>query len=695
MKKLILGIGLLVASCVVAKSTPSTLTAWVLTGSWQHPDSQHSPFTTIDSVRKWEATQTDMVFGSLQDLTANKNTVAIGYMYAHKFDCRPDEQLGWIAARAYQQDIPLETAFLHYQQDTIVALPDLSSGLHYLLQGEPLLSLYVHQQNYATARLPLQIQVNDQLITHFAYPITSLLVTASKPPRISIPILDEDSAIKEWREITIQWQQTDQGWLAQLSRPFSLLNNRPIYRGRSLNTGDKSLQAGFRPWSLQLTWSEPTQVERIATEPWLELDSYDDQTVMVFPGWDPANDRDNDGYIDSKEWQQRANKKASARFPHQARLIPTGKMWSGSCWYRTNFSDAKFNQIHASWYQFDWQRQGLSGAYNDDMAKLLGKNQFTLFQGGLIREMAPLIAGELDAEQKYGQQLAQFFTEIKHQTKTQYLAANISELNLWQYQAWPQELKQVVNVWLREHYLYPTIGLAKLQHYWEHFALVAQGDISLVMSSTKTGLSQQYPSQQQAWQQDITTGLALYYLFNVPQQTYYHSWNQTFVYGSGNTKFNPQNPVSSTWYQSGVPKNWAYYPQHMLAVDIGEPTLPPDGYRLVKWVSEKAKADSQDTQLGTIPIYPSHWFWLKRDGWWDDIPKEGVIARQYSKGLVLYRASREAKQSSFYQVEPINIVLPDLYQRVNFDGTLSPASQQISIKGYEGIVLKRYDGTEP
>ncbi|WP_209316968.1 hypothetical protein [Photobacterium damselae] len=252
-----------------------------------------------------------------------------------------------------------------------------------------------------------------------------------------------------------------------------------------------------------------------------------------------------------------------------------------------------------------------------------------------------------------------------------------------------------MNVWLREHYLYPAIGLAQLQHYWEHFALMAQGDISLVMSSTKTGLSQQYPSQQQAWQQDITTGLALYYLFNVPQQTYYHSWNQTFVYGSGNTKFNPQNPVSSTWYQSGVPKNWAYYPQYMLAVEIGEPTLPPDGYRLVKWVSEKAKADSQDTQLGTISIYPSHWFWLKRDGWWDDIPKEGVIARQYSKGLVLYRASREAKQSSFYQVEPINIELPELYQRINFDGTLSPASQQISIKGYEGIVLKRYDGTEP
>lgn len=121
--------------------------------------------------------------------------------------------------------------------------------------------------------MPLQIQADDQLITHFAYPITSLLVTASKPPRISIPILGEDSAIKEWREITIQWQQTDQGWLAQLNRPFSLLNNRPIYRERSLNTGDKSLQAGFRPWSLQLTWSEPTQVERIATEPWLELDS--------------------------------------------------------------------------------------------------------------------------------------------------------------------------------------------------------------------------------------------------------------------------------------------------------------------------------------------------------------------------------------------------------------------------------------
>ena len=201
----------------------------------------------------------------------------------------------------------------------------------------------------------------------------------------------------------------------------------------------------------------------------------------------------------------------------------------------------------------------------------------------------PYLAGSKQAEYEYAKQLAEFLQQVKSLTGTQWLAANISELNVWHYAPWPPALREVIDVWLREHYLTPAIGLERLQRYWDNFALAGQQDRSLIMASFKGGRSQHVPSDPSAWQMDIETNLALYYLFNVPNRTYYHSWNQTFRYGSGNT-------AKDNWQQAGIAKNMAYQPTAMLQIDIGAPEVAPPGTNLVVFDNRGEEADSRSNQ---------------------------------------------------------------------------------------------------
>ena len=208
------------------------------------------------------------------------------------------------------------------------------------------------------------------------------------------------------------------------------------------------------------------------------------------------------------------------------------------------------------------------------------------------------------------------------------------------------------------------------------------------MVSTKGGRSQVAPLLSTAWHQDIETGLALYYLFNIPQRTYYHSWNAGFYYGSGNT-------TDKNWYRQGVPKNWVYQPSAMLKVDIGQPTIAPKGHRIVYWRNKTndvdIKAKTSSAMLGDISVAPANWFWLYRSGWGSDFPRHGVIARQYSKGLVVYRAMNEPNNTAFMQTKPLRVSLPGDYRRVMPDGTLGASTRYLELGGYEGVVLKKVE----
>lgn len=665
----------------LAQIYPSTGTAWVLPGSWQGTVIKGQPHTA-DQVKMWESQHADVVFGSMQDLEINRRMHAMGYMYAQKFDCRPGKQEAWLSQKALNSGIDVEDGYLHFTEDTQLAMDKPNKGLDYLLEGHPYHLLLIRNGQFSTARLPIKLEPDDKLVMFASYPFERVSVKAGGLPEIARHVTNDEGSVARWRPLEVEWHiKSGEDWAIkyegqlQLERPWD--SAQPWYQGRELNSGELGLGAGLRVWMLELAWRKPTEVESLAITPWLEVR----QQRLLIPGWDPANDADGDGYINPREFSSRANTKASARFRHQARLIPAGYMWPGTCWHRVNFLDSTFNKLHAQWYLEDWQQQGLSGAYNDDMAKLLGGNQFTVVSGGEVRELA-MMAGSQQAEYEYAKQLAGFLKQVKSLTDTQWLAANISELNLWHYAPWPPELREVIDVWLREHYLTPAIGLDRLQRYWDSFALAAQQDKSLIMASTKGGLSHYSPSDPAAWQQDIKTGLALYYLFNVPGQTFYHSWNQSYYYDSGKTKL-------GNWYQAGVGKNIAYQPTAMLEVDIGIPEAAPEGAELVVFDDKGKEADSAATNIGGIPLQPSGWFWLQRSGWFSGFPDQGVIARRYSEGLVIYRGIRERNQSDFFSAEPLDISLGGVYRPVNFDGSLGPGVSHVSLGGYQGMILKK------
>ncbi|MCW8328080.1 hypothetical protein MD588_04595 [Photobacterium sp. SDRW27] len=686
---------LLMAFQVYAQVYPSTGTAWVLPGWWDEPLAT-SHFDSAADVKEWEFHHADIVFGSMLDAGINRQTVAVGYIYTQKLDCRPGKQTAWLSKQAHQAGVDIEDGFLHFAEDTRLAVDKPSTGLDYLLKGKPYHLLLVRNGQFSTARLPLTLQPDDEIILFSSYPFDALQLQASVTPQIKLNMTNAQGNISGWRKAEVNWEPALSGVFQEqsaevepklksltgqllLAKPW--ISAFPQYQGRTLNSGEKGLAGGLKTWMLKLQWPNETRLKALKIRPWLELDNQQ----LEFPGWEAANDVNGDGYVSPSEFAQRKNTDASARFRHQARLIPAGHMWPGTCWYRINFANEPFNNLRASWYREDWQRQGLSGAYNDDMAKLLGRNQFTVISGGKISEL-PLQAGTEEAASEYALQLARFLLQVKQTTHTHWLAANISELNLWHYSVWPPQLREVIDLWLREHYLSPAMGLQRMQRSWDSFALAKTGDKSLIMATVKGGRSELSPSSAQAWLRDIETGLALYYFFNLPGYTYFHSWNQSYIYDSGNTTLR-------NWYRQGVPKNWVYQPSAMLEVDIGRPLAVPKGYKVVKWENKGDKVKSTSSAISGIPIRPANWFWLYRTGWFGDLPSEGVMARLYSEGLVLYRAVKERNNKGFLLAKPLRVSLPGEYQRVNYDGSLGEPIRYIELGGYEGAVLKRVPGT--
>ena len=671
-----------VSNSAVAQVYPSTGTAWVIPGYWEAPKIPLSQ-KNADDVRLWETKHADAIFGSYRIPELNKKTLALGYMYVQKFDCRPREKEAWLDRQATQHKYNIEDHYLHFAEDTQLQANTVSSGLAYLLKGKIFHLVLNKKGNYQTARLPLSLDVGDEIIILSSYPFHSFELGSAHTPTVTYPKVGKNNHIDGWQSTFVKWDATvgftpaatKQAHLVKLPHVTSLIAKDNTL---SLDTGQTELKMGLRVWALKLTWAQSDTLQKIHLQPYL-IQKNDIVTIL---GWDPKNDLDNNGYISAKEWAIRPNKRANARFIQQSRLIPVGHHWPGGCWYRTNLTHPKVYRRLGHWYHWDWQRQGFSGAYNDDMIKLLGSNQFTPVSGGKILEMPAYTAGTQEATIAYGENMALFFKAFKKQHPTYQLAANISELNLWKQKAWPPVLRQVIDIWLREHYIYPSIGLQRLQKYWDNFALAKSGDKSLIMHTTKHGQSIHQVHNQKVWESDIETGLALYYLLNIPQQTWYQSWNHTWRYGSNNTT--PHN-----WYQAGVPKNMAYQPTEMLKINIGRPTLPPPNKKIVHWIRNNDEIPSSSHLLNNIPIIPAQWFWLEGAPLFRMTPKEGVIARQYTQGLVVYRGHKNMKNNEFFQAEAIEIKLPESYQRVNYDGTLRPASNTLILKGYEGAILKK------
>jgi uncharacterized repeat protein (TIGR01451 family) len=427
---------------------------------------------------------------------------------------------------------------------------------------------------------------------------------------------------------------------------------------------------------------------------------------LKIPGWDPANDRNGDGYVDDTEFANLVNPNATARMRWESRLPVT---WYTAAYvrYRANL----WNPVVLAYWidQLNrWRTQnGISGFYNDNVFDTLGR--YNVIQGGALWEYTAGKLGEPPTNAAYDSLFAQMFVNVRQATNLPFVGGNTSSYNLLDNDLGRQCLNSFT--WaLMEDVLFDSetlYGFA-LRKY-RILAYIARGVVPMVFGHVKWGVVEKVGNTREMWEFALTNLLAMHYLLQVPDQYVAVFWNRTFTYGSGLTTVS-----TSSYWKAGVPKNMAYIPVGLLSADIGVPANTiPTGYQpfaFMDWIpingvtnSYYAVADSTSSTAyvgdwapdtgGDIPVVPTYIFYLYRDGvgkstsrhvW----PAEAVLARMYTRGMVVYRTVWATPSNyATYVSSVLTVPLPGVYRRVNWDGTLGPPITEISLRGFEGAIL--------
>ncbi len=435
-------------------------------------------------------------------------------------------------------------------------------------------------------------------------------------------------------------------------------------------------------------------------------------TVMV-PGWDPANDANGDGYVDDNEFANRPNPNASARFRWEARATTGGGWASSNATCRSNLWDARLRAALREHYLSSFQPKNVLGYSNDDAFVLLGFSDFPAIHGGRLWEYGDgqvPVGSSSEMNISYRDAFLATHQSIR-EGGMQWIGTNISQGNLF-LEAFTRGYLGVFNLLEGEQAMMDCQSLgsyAGLLRGWKFPAYAAAGVRSVIIFLTAYGnYISVLGNTREAWERLTENKLAMYYLIQVPDYVFFHNWNRTFNYGSYNTVVSTS---TRGYWKAGVPQNMAYLPVKMLKVDIGQPTgrIPGDyqpveyilgtndvpGYSFYHKVGNTTQSTlpvpTYDGTTIDVPIVPTFTFYLWRTaGSSYGIPNDAVVAREYTKGLVLCRMPGISPPggTASYIADAITVQLPGgPYRRVNYDGTLGPPVTEVQIRGFEGIIL--------
>ena len=360
---------------------------------------------------------------------------------------------------------------------------------------------------------------------------------------------------------------------------------------------------------------------------------------------------------------------------------------------------------------------GLVGAYNDDLLKMLGPNEFALSKGGSLAEYSGRINSTV-VSSSYQNAFASILLRIKQLTNSNYIAGNISGVNL--FTAAYNIFLSVLSFFLREQYIWAGVGLTGyfgIQKTWDTNVYAAVNKSTLIQAQVTRGLSygainlvDRYA--QSSWEYDISASLAQYYLINMPGSTSFQCWGNGYYYGS-------QNSDLSNFWKAGVPLNMAYQPTSMLSVDIGVPkvsikdlwplpsgakrefmayqtktAVPSNSYTVIGNSSQTRLNHPELSPTGYLTMRPSFVYYLQRAADHPQIPQtplNAVLAREYTKGLVMYRTDVYGGSLSFLQ-SSVTFTLPVAdgisFRRVYYNGSLGPIATSVTLNGYEGAIFK-------
>ena len=437
--------------------------------------------------------------------------------------------------------------------------------------------------------------------------------------------------------------------------------------------------------------------------------------TMRIPGWDPANDQNGDGYVDDTEYANLVNPNATARFEWEARVTTGFRHWSPSnATVRANVFNPQYRQALLSYYGPYFQSLNISGYDNDD-AMLFTGGRVPVLRGGRIHEYP---SGEYPTGywgKDYNLEVAYrdgFFAchNLFKQNGFGWVGTNISINNM------------IVNPFRRvylntftffrcEQVFMDSQGLTSysgLLRAWYLPAYAAAGVRSVVQCQTAWGnFISNLGNTQEAWERLTLNKLAMFYLINVPDYTFFQNWNRTYDYGSANTLLGTS--IRGFW-KAGVPQNMAYHPTALLSVDIGAPAnRMPDGAEPITYILgvDGVPGSSFYTQIGnstqstltvpaleggtiqvaTVPTY-AYYIWRTPQTTYG-VPVDAVVAREYTKGLVLCRMPGVSAPGGYasYINSTVRVTLPGVYRKVNYDGTLGPPITEIDVRGFDGIIL--------
>ncbi|WP_045454625.1 hypothetical protein [Vibrio campbellii] len=723
--------------------TPVTwsTTAIVLPGLHeQGVDLQDAPVSAAAAL-EWELDNADVVFGAYENKSDNERVNAIGYMYNQKLELNS----GWlendIRNQAETNNIDYEDFFLHFSEDTILAEVDSSHGENTLLNRKPMIVGYTASADHAGFWLyqqpPWDADVFGQtnnggaLYVYHSEKFDRLAFTFSQFAQggnftIEYPsAIDSFGQVSEWKPFDINKDKThgmtkDQtvDWHvpSDWARATTHDGSGKTYGGGQY-FGSTFLRDGGRLYVARITWHDDNidnrphldniqlkdifPVVNVSGAPTATPEGQTIQRWRQIRGFDESADRNQDNYLSWQEFKSRSNKNATARFRWESRVIPFGRMWNQtSSWALTNLGNPEFANAMHHYYQAEWAKQGLNGAYNDDTNKLLGANQFYVYSGGTVDELG-LVAGSQAADDAYKAQFSAFLNKLATLDADALIGLNIGTANLFGRNG-QNHLVEAGSLYLREHYLFPSTGFsgyAGLAKFWDNSALAKAGQKVIYQATTRYGRVQYFGNTEDNWKQDQYSALAAFYLNHHPERSFFNQWNSSYLYGSNNT-------TADNFWKAGVPKNIAYQPSALLAVDLGEPSnLMPEGSEAIPlMMSTSTPTKSDYTIIGDstmnevvhtdLPgdityLYPTYTYFTYRAS--TDVvaqgPSEMVLAREFTNGRVLYRTDFFGKNADYFSAPKITITLDKPMRPVDKDGNIGDYVSHIEIGGYEGLFL--------
>lgn len=729
--------GLVVPPLAISSTYPSASVMTYLPG-YHEPATEagySERFPTGQSVVDWELTHSDLVIGSNYDGLALQNGLpSVGYTYFHLAQFRPNvEQPNvWLRESALQQKLDPEDDFLHFNEDTTVAVDQTSAPVDTAFYGHPFVVGSVNHPSdggkwlYQTGSYDADAWSGHQngggVYVYLWEKFDAVELAFSQRGTdgkfvLEYPVeIDEFGVVSVWRTLDFDdgtQESAKDGffrWVPPADWQYAATHDgtaEDYYHGPHF--GNQYLKQSGKAWVVRIRWepasaSSPVlpRLAKLRLRRWLEPAGSQALAPLVVPGWDAQNDTNKDGYVSDEEFLNRTNITASARFRYESRACSLTSTWSSKYDYCVlNLANPNTRNRLAIWLVDKAQQNGHIGYYNDDVFRHIGRDGFDILSGGQLQELQ-VVAGAEPAFRAYTILYKDLQQDIKQLSGGELLlGANVSGRNLFRTPVL-RDTFDAFGLHVHETYFDSHTGLTGLTGFlraFDMFALAPAGKKAVIQGRTDYGSSHQQNTVAN-WEQDKLSNLARYYLLQTPGVTWYHSWGRSFTYGSHNT-------TAYGYHSPGIPRNVAYQPSDALLVDIGKPknrlpkSLEPVEYiTVVDGVSDYLSiGNSTDVELknaalpvGSIEVTPSNLYYAWRGEphpQLENIPLDAVVARRYTKGLVMLRLPMSKNQAGYSDLEPIELNLGGVYQVVNADGSLAEPSNRIFIAPYEGVILKK------